>query len=173
MIDPPAYEAMSQPLTGIRDPYFLSLTAEIRSGLRQVLGTENTKTFLIPGSGMGAMEAAVGNFVREGCKFAVFTAGHFADRIPIVGQRQRGVEVVRCEKEWGEVFTEEEASAFIEREKPDVVAFVQGETSTGAYQSGGAITPAAARPARWYCRLRHLYGHHACRTRFGGYRYCL
>jgi len=143
MIDPRAYEAMSQPLTGIRDPYFLSVMAEIQAGLREVLGTRNTKMLLIPGSGTGAMEAAVGNFVKKGSKFAVFTAGHFADRIAIMGRRQ-GAQVVHCAKEWGEVFTEEEAAEFIEREKPDVVAFVQAETSTGAYQSGRAI----AAPAR-------------------------
>jgi alanine-glyoxylate transaminase/serine-glyoxylate transaminase/serine-pyruvate transaminase len=142
MIDPRAYEAMSQPLTGIRDPYFLEIMAEIQAGLREVLGTRNTKVLLIPGSGTGAMEAAVGNFVRPGSKFAVFTAGYFADRLVSMGERQRA-HVVRCTKEWGEVFTEEEASAFIEREKPEVVAFVQAETSTGAYQSGRAITAAA------------------------------
>lgn len=146
MIDPRAYEAMGQPLTGIRDPYFLSVMEEIQSGLREVLGTRNKQTFMVPGSGSGAMEAAVSNFVREGSKFAVFAAGHFADRIAIMGERQ-GAHVVRCEKEWGEVFSEDEAAAFIEREKPEVVAFVQAETSTGAYQSGRAIT-AAARQAR-------------------------
>jgi alanine-glyoxylate transaminase/serine-glyoxylate transaminase/serine-pyruvate transaminase len=88
------------------------------------------------------MEAAVSNFVREGCKFAVFTAGHFADRIAIMGERHKA-QVTRCEKTWGEVFTQDEASAFIEKVKPDVVAFVQAETSTGAYQSGRAITGAA------------------------------
>jgi len=144
MIDPRAYEAMSQPLTGIRDPYFLSVMAEIQGGLREVLGTRSKKVFLIPGSGTGAMEAAVSNFVREGCKFGVFTAGHFADRIAAMGVRQRA-KVARCEKEWGQVFTEEEADAFLQKEKPDVVAFVQAETSTGAYQSGRAIVAAARR----------------------------
>jgi alanine-glyoxylate transaminase/serine-glyoxylate transaminase/serine-pyruvate transaminase len=142
MVDPRAYEAMGQPITGIRDPYFLSVMAEVQSGLREVFGTTSRKTFPIPSSGSGGMEAAVGNFVRAGSKFAVFTAGHFADRIAIMGRRQRA-QVVCCTKEWGEVFTQEEASTFIEREKPDVVAFVQAETSTGAYQSGRAITAAA------------------------------
>jgi alanine-glyoxylate transaminase/serine-glyoxylate transaminase/serine-pyruvate transaminase len=144
MIDPRAYEAMSQPLTGIRDPYFLSVMAEIQTGLREVLGTRNKHTFLVPGSGSAGMEAAVSNFARKGCKLAVLSAGFFADRIATMGQRQ-GAQVVRCAKEWGEVFSEDEASEFIEREKPDVVAFVQAETSTGAYQSGRAITPAAHR----------------------------
>jgi alanine-glyoxylate transaminase/serine-glyoxylate transaminase/serine-pyruvate transaminase len=50
---------------------------------------------------------------------------------------------VRFEKPWGEVFTAEEAETFIQRERPDVVGFVQAETSTGAYQTGRAITDAA------------------------------
>jgi alanine-glyoxylate transaminase/serine-glyoxylate transaminase/serine-pyruvate transaminase len=142
MVDPRAYEAMSAPVNGIRDPYFLSVMAEIQAGLREVFGTKNKNTFMLPASGSGAMEAAVADFVRPGSKFGVFTAGVFAERIATMGQRH-GATVVRCEKPWGEVYTESEACAFIERERPDVVAFVQAETSTGAYQTGRAITTAA------------------------------
>jgi alanine-glyoxylate transaminase/serine-glyoxylate transaminase/serine-pyruvate transaminase len=42
------------------------------------------------------------------------------------------------------VFTETEARAFLEKERPQLVAFVHGETSTGAMQAAEAIT----RPAR-------------------------
>ncbi len=142
MVEPRAYEAMSQPVTGLRDPWFLSVISDIQSGLRQVFGTDNPKTFVIPGSGSAAMEAAVSNFVKPGSKFAVFAAGHFADRLCLMGKRHQA-NVVRLDKPWGEVFTEEEAAAFIERERPEVVAFVQAETSTGAYQSGRAIAPIA------------------------------
>jgi alanine-glyoxylate transaminase/serine-glyoxylate transaminase/serine-pyruvate transaminase len=142
MIDPRAAEALSLPITGIRDPWFLSVISDIQAGLRDAFGTENQKTFVIPGSGSAAMEAAVSNFVKRGTKLGVFAAGHFADRIAIMGIRH-GADVVRCDKAWGEVFTEAEAAEFIEREKPEVVAFVQAETSTGAYQSGRAITAAA------------------------------
>jgi alanine-glyoxylate transaminase / serine-glyoxylate transaminase / serine-pyruvate transaminase len=142
MVEPRAYEAMGQPLTGIRDPYFLSLMGEIRAGLREAFGTKNQRTYMLPASGGGAMEAAVANFVLPDSKFVVFSAGHFADRITAMGRRQRA-NVAVCEKTWGEIFTAEEARAFIEAERPNVVAFVQGETSTGAYQSGKAITEAA------------------------------
>ena len=141
-VDPRAMEAMAQPMTGIRDPWFLSVLSDIQKGLRLAFGTENQRTFVIPGSGSAAMEAAVSNFVSHGTKLGVFAAGHFADRIGIMGQRH-GAKVVRCDKPWGEIFTEAEANAFIEHEKPDVVAFVQAETSTGAYQSGRAIASAA------------------------------
>jgi alanine-glyoxylate transaminase/serine-glyoxylate transaminase/serine-pyruvate transaminase len=141
-VDPRAYEAMSQPITGLRDPWFLSVISDIQAGLREVFGTSNTKTFVVPGSGSAAMEAAVSNFVKPGTKFGVFAAGHFADRLALMAKRH-GANVVRLDKPWGEIFTAEEAESFIEREKPDIVAFVQAETSTGAYQSGRAIAPIA------------------------------
>ena len=142
MVEPRAYEALAQPVVGMRDPYFLGIAREIQIGLRHVFGTANEKTFVVPGSGSGAMEAAIANFVEPGSKFLIFTAGLFADRIATMAERQRA-KVVRVERGWGEVFTEKEATQAIERERPNTIAFVQAETSTGAYQSGRAITPAA------------------------------
>jgi alanine-glyoxylate transaminase/serine-glyoxylate transaminase/serine-pyruvate transaminase len=88
------------------------------------------------------MEAAISSFVLPGQKFAIFAAGIFADRMTVVAQRQRA-KVVRLERPWGEIFSAQEAEEFIERERPDIVGFVQAETSSGAYQSGEAITAAA------------------------------
>jgi alanine-glyoxylate transaminase/serine-glyoxylate transaminase/serine-pyruvate transaminase len=51
--------------------------------------------------------------------------------------------VVRCEKPWGEAFSGGEARDFIRREKPQLAAYVQAETSTGAFQEGAAICEAA------------------------------
>lgn len=142
MVEPRALAAMSLPVLGIRDPEFLRIMTEVRSGLRTAFGTTNPMTLTIPASGSGAMEATVVNFVKPGMKVGVFAAGHFADRFGIIAARY-GATVVRCEKNWGEVFTAAEADEFIQREKPDVVEFVQAETSTGAYQSGRVIADAA------------------------------
>lgn len=142
MVDPRAYEAMSQPIVGLHDRYFVEVMNDVRAGLREAFGTRNQMTFTVPAGGSGAMEAAIANFVRPGEKFAVFAAGAFADRMSAMGQRQRA-QVVRLERPWGEIFTRTEAQEFIERERPNVVAFVQAETSTGAYQSGLAIAPLA------------------------------
>ncbi|MFL6414450.1 MAG: pyridoxal-phosphate-dependent aminotransferase family protein [Bryobacteraceae bacterium] len=142
VVEDRALEAMKQPALGIRDPYFLQVVDEVRTGLRTLFGTTNPKTFPIPSSGSGAMETAIANFVRPGSKFAIFAAGHFADRAAIMAARQ-GATVVKLEKPWGEVFTEAEAQAFIAQEHPDTVCFVQAETSSGAYQSGKAIAPFA------------------------------
>jgi alanine-glyoxylate transaminase/serine-glyoxylate transaminase/serine-pyruvate transaminase len=135
---------MSAPVLGIRDPYFLQVIQEVRQGLCRVFGTANAKTFPVPAGGSGAMEAAVVNFLRPGEKLAVFASGHFSDRISIMGQRH-GAQVARLERPWGHVFSADEADEFLDREKPDAIAFVQAETSTGAYQSGRNIVPAARR----------------------------
>jgi len=58
--------------------------------------------------------------------------------------RRRGARLLRFAKPWGQVFSDEEAAGFIHRERPDVVAFVNAETSTGAWQDGRAIARAAS-----------------------------
>jgi alanine-glyoxylate transaminase/serine-glyoxylate transaminase/serine-pyruvate transaminase len=88
------------------------------------------------------MEAAVANFIEPGTKFAVLANGFFCDRISEMGRRQGG-DVVRLEKPWGEAFSDDEAREFIRRERPQVVAYVQAETSTGVYTAGKAIAEAA------------------------------
>jgi alanine-glyoxylate transaminase/serine-glyoxylate transaminase/serine-pyruvate transaminase len=88
------------------------------------------------------METAISNFVESGMRVASFANGFFCDRQAEMARRQGG-EVVRLEKPWGEVFTAEEAEEFIRREKPQVVMYVQAETSAGAYQHGEHICRAA------------------------------
>jgi alanine-glyoxylate transaminase/serine-glyoxylate transaminase/serine-pyruvate transaminase len=137
------YEAMAKPLVGYLDPFLYQVFDEVREGLRAVFGTRNLHTLVIPGTGSAGMETAVSNFADAGTKLAVFVNGFFCERIAEMGRRH-GAQVVRAEKPWGEVFSEAEARAFLEKERPQVVAFVHGETSTGAMQAPEAIT----RPAR-------------------------
>jgi len=82
------------------------------------------------------------NFVVPGSKFAVFANGYFCDRISEMGKRQ-GANLVRLEKPWGGTFADDEVRESIRREKPQVVAFVHAETSSGALQQGKAICDAA------------------------------
>ena len=135
-------QAMAQPIVGFRDPYFLECMTVVQQGLREAFGTTSEKVFALPGTGSSGMEAAIANFVQPGTKLVVFANGYFADRQSEMGKRH-GAEVIRFEKEWGEVFSAEEAEAFVSKVKPDVVAFVHAETSTGACQDIAAITAAA------------------------------
>src|SRR6202040_2581897 len=120
-------------------PFFFEVVEEIRRDLRILFGTANPMTFAISGTGSAGMETAVSNFADPGTKLAVFVSGFFGDRIAEMGRRH-GASVVRCEKPWGEAFTEAEAAEILDRERPQVVAFVHAETSTGVLQDPLAIT---------------------------------
>jgi alanine-glyoxylate transaminase / serine-glyoxylate transaminase / serine-pyruvate transaminase len=98
--------------------------------------------FVISGTGSGGMECVISNFVEPGVKVAQFANGFFCDRMSEMAKRQ-GAEVVRLAKPWGETFSDDEAASFIRREKPQVVQYVQAETSAGAFQQGKAICDAA------------------------------
>ncbi|HEY4362650.1 MAG TPA: aminotransferase class V-fold PLP-dependent enzyme [Bryobacteraceae bacterium] len=137
-IEARVYEAMAKPVVGYLDPYFFEINDGVRRGLREVFGTQNALTLAISGTGSAGMETAVSNFCDPGTKLLVFTGGFFADRIAEMGRRH-GANVVSVKKEWGETFTQAEAEEAIERERPQVVAFVHGETSTGTLQDPSFI----------------------------------
>jgi alanine-glyoxylate transaminase/serine-glyoxylate transaminase/serine-pyruvate transaminase len=142
MVHPRVYEALSKPIVGHLDPYFIQVMADVQQLLKSAFGTSDGATLVISGTGSAGMEAAVANFVEPGAKFAVFANGYFSDRLTEMAKRN-GANVVRFEKLWRETYTEDEAIDFIRREKPKVVAYVHAETSTGALQSGDAICTAA------------------------------
>jgi len=142
MVHPRVYEALSKPIVGHLDPYFIQVMSDVQSLLKTAFGTTEAATLVISGTGSAGMEAAVSNFLEPGTKFAVFANGYFSDRLTEMAKRH-GANVVRLEKPWGETFTDDEARDFIAREKPKVVAYVHAETSTGALQSGQAICAAA------------------------------
>ena len=142
MVDPRVYQALSKPIVGHLDPYFIQVMQDVQEMLKIPFGTKSASVLVISGTGSAGMEASVANFVEPGEKFAVFANGYFSDRLTEMARRQ-GANVVRLEKAWGETFTDREAAEFIQREKPRVVGFVHAETSTGALQSGTAICAAA------------------------------
>jgi alanine-glyoxylate transaminase/serine-glyoxylate transaminase/serine-pyruvate transaminase len=141
-VHPRVYRAMAQPIVGHLDAYFFQVSNDIQRLLRTVFGTKNEMTFVISATGSGGMETAISNFVMPGTKVASFANGYFCDRQCEMARRQGG-EVVRFEKPWGEVFSDQEAAEFIHREKPQVVMYVHAETSAGALQRGEAICKAA------------------------------
>lgn len=142
MVEPRVYQAMAAPIVSHVDAYFFSVAEDIRRMLQTAFGTSNAFTLAVSGTGSAGMEAAVANVTEPGSKFAVFANGYFSDRMTEMAIRQ-GATVVRLEKAWGEVFSAEEARDFILREKPQIVGYVQAETSTGAYQDGRAIAQAS------------------------------
>ena len=142
MVHPRVYEALSKPIVGHLDPYFIQVMGDVQQLLKTTYGTSEGATLVISGTGSAGMEAAVANFIEPAAKVAIFANGYFSDRLTEMAKRH-DANVVRFERGWGEVFSDDEAAEFIRREKPKVVAYVHAETSTGALQSGRAICAAA------------------------------
>jgi alanine-glyoxylate transaminase / serine-glyoxylate transaminase / serine-pyruvate transaminase len=142
MVHPRVYEALSKPIVGHLDPYFIEVMHDVQELLKAPYGVREGATLVISGTGSAGMEAAVANFIDAGSKFAVFANGYFSDRLTEMAKRN-GANIVRFEKSWGETYSDDETRDFIRREKPQVVAFVHAETSTGALQPGRAICDAA------------------------------
>jgi alanine-glyoxylate transaminase / serine-glyoxylate transaminase / serine-pyruvate transaminase len=141
-VDPRVYQALSKPIVGHLDPYFIQVMQDVQELVKSVYGAEKSSTLVISGTGSAGMEAAVSNFVEAGAKVAIFANGYFSDRLTEMAKRH-GANVMRFEKGWGETYTDDEVRDFIRREKPAVVGFVHAETSTGALQPGNAICAAA------------------------------
>ena len=142
MVHPRVYQALSKPIVGHLDPFFIQVMQDVQELLKRIFGTKDASVLVISGTGSAGMEAAVSNFVEPGAKFAVFANGYFSDRLTEMAKRQ-GANVVRLEKPWGETYAEAEISDSIRRERPSVVGYVHAETSTGALQPGRAICAAA------------------------------
>ncbi len=142
MVDPRVYAALSKPIVGHLDAYFIQVMGDVQQLVKMVYGTTDGSALVISGTGSAGMEAAITNFVEPAAKFAVFANGYFSDRLTEMAKRH-GANIARFEKSWGEVYSDDEARDFIRREKPQVVAFVHAETSTGALQKGDAICKAA------------------------------
>jgi alanine-glyoxylate transaminase/serine-glyoxylate transaminase/serine-pyruvate transaminase len=142
MVHPRVYEALSKPIVGHLDAYFIQVMQDVQQLVKTAYGTKDGATLVISGTGSAGMEAAVANFVEPGAKIVIFANGYFSDRLTEMAKRH-SAEVVRFEKGWGETYTDDEAKEFIRREKPKVVAYVHAETSTGALQPGTAICAAA------------------------------
>jgi alanine-glyoxylate transaminase/serine-glyoxylate transaminase/serine-pyruvate transaminase len=118
---------------GHLDPQFLVLMNETQEMLRQAFQTKNHLTFPVSATGMAGMEACVVNLVEPGDKIVVCVKGFFGQRIFEVAQRA-GADITRLECPWGQVFDLQPIREVLAKVRPKVLAIVQAETSTGAWQ---------------------------------------
>ncbi|MBI5504331.1 MAG: alanine--glyoxylate aminotransferase family protein [Deltaproteobacteria bacterium] len=134
MVNPRVYAALSRPLVGHLDPYFLTVLDEVQDGLRTIFGTRNAMTLPISGTGSAGMETCFANLVEDGDEVVIVAAGVFGGRMCDVAARL-GARVERVDVEWGRVVGPAEVEAAIGRcRKVKLVAVVHAETSTGAWQ---------------------------------------
>ena len=125
--------AMAASTVGHLDPYFLQIMDETQVMLRQVFRTQNKLTLAVSGTGSAGMEAVVANLIEPGDKMIVCVNGVFGGRMADVAARC-GAQVVKLERPFGEIFSNEEIEAAVKLHRPKVLGIVNAETSTGAHQ---------------------------------------
>jgi alanine-glyoxylate transaminase/serine-glyoxylate transaminase/serine-pyruvate transaminase len=135
-------DALAQPLLGHLDPAFLAVADEVQAGLRRLFGTAHPLTIPLSATGSGGMQACFANALEPGDTALIGVAGVFGERMCDVAARL-GARVVRVEAEWGTALDEDAMAAAIARERPALVAWVHGETSTGVLQPVEGIAHAA------------------------------
>ncbi len=132
-VHPRVLSAMATPLVGHLDPAFLIIMNETQDMLRQAFQTANLLTFPVSATGMAGMETCAFNLIEPGDKMVACVKGFFGQRIVEVGRRA-GAQVTTIERPWGEVFDLNPIREVLAKVRPKVLAIVQAETSTGAWQ---------------------------------------
>lgn len=132
-VDSRVLAALSAPIVGHLDPYFLGVMDEMQSMLREVFRTKNELTLAVSGTGSAGMETCVVNLIEPGDRMVVGVNGVFGTRMADVAARA-GAEVTTIERPFGEVFDADEIAEVVARVKPKVVGLIHAETSTGALQ---------------------------------------
>lgn len=131
--EPRVLRAMSMPIIGQFDPYFLKIMDEVKEMLKYVFQTENVQNFAVDGTSRSGMEALMCSMIEPGDKVLVPNFGRFGNMLIEIADRS-GAEVHTISKEWGKVFSPEEVIEAIKKTNPKIVAVVHGETSTGCMQ---------------------------------------
>ena len=130
---PAVLRAMVTPLLGHLDPQYLELMNQVQDMLRDTFLTKNPLTFPVSGTGMSGMETCMVNLLEPGDRAVVCYAGFFGQRMIDVAGRT-GAEVTVLERPWGQVFDPQQIREALQRVRPKLLAIVQAETSTGAWQ---------------------------------------
>src|SRR6266540_7421961 len=82
---------------------------------------------------MAGMETCMVNLLEPGDRAIICVAGFFGERMAEIASRT-GAAVTRIEQPWGQVFDPQRIREALQKVRPKVLAIVQAETSTGAWQ---------------------------------------
>ncbi|CAI6025896.1 pyridoxal-phosphate-dependent aminotransferase family protein [Cohnella sp. JJ-181] len=132
-VDPRVLRALSYPILGQFDPEFTALMNDTMEMLRLVFRTNNRWAYPVDGTSRSGIEAVLTSLVEPGDKVLVPIYGRFGHLLHEIAERC-GAEVATLEQEWGRVFDPADIADAIRRERPQLVAVVHGETSTGRVQ---------------------------------------
>lgn len=132
-VDPRVLRAMATPVVGQFDPAFTQIMNEVMDMLRVLFKTKNKWCFPVDGTSRSGIEAMLASVIRPGDRVLVPVYGRFGHLLMEICERY-GAEVEAIYTEWGTVFDPAEIVQKMSEMKPDIVALVHAETSTGCMQ---------------------------------------
>ena len=146
-VPPEVYAALSRPTIGHLDPRFIAVMDEIKSLLRQLIGTDNPLTIPISGTGSAGMETCFVNLIEPGDRILVLVNGVFGQRMAEVARRL-GADVHTVEFEWGTPVDVAAVREKVAESAYSLVSVVHAETSTGVRnpvaEIGRVVSPTGA-----------------------------
>lgn len=129
-VHPTVYQALAKPTLGHMDPYFIQIMDEVKTFLQQVIGTKNTVTVPISGTGSAGMETCFVNLVERDDDVLILQNGVFGTRMIDVAGRL-GAKVDVLEFPWGTPVVVSQVAEKLKSKSYKIVAVVHAETSTG------------------------------------------
>jgi alanine-glyoxylate transaminase/serine-glyoxylate transaminase/serine-pyruvate transaminase len=131
LTSPRVMRAMAAPTVGHLDPLMVAMLDDVRLRLTRLFrAPDNSFAFAVSGTGTSGMETAVANTVKAGSKVTVVVTGYFGDRLAQMAERY-GAVVTRVNGEWGRAADPAALEKSLGSTGAEIVAIVQGETSTG------------------------------------------
>ena len=130
---PRARQGLIATLLGANDPEFLGVFEHARSLLRDLWRTDNSDTFIFPGSEEAGAEAVLANLIEPGDTVAAAVIGFAGERLGQAAERM-GADVVRMEAEWGSPLQPETLERALAEHRPRLVVLAHGDSSTGVLQ---------------------------------------
>ena len=129
-VSPDVYKALSTYTIGHLDKRFLDIMDDIKAMLREMLGTENSLTLPVSGTGTAAMESCFVNLIEEGDRVLIIENGYFGMRMVDMCKRLKAdVDVLNFE--WGKQLSIDTLKTQLLKNEYKLVAVVHAETSTG------------------------------------------
>jgi aspartate aminotransferase-like enzyme len=134
-------KALDQRNMASRGPEFTALAQEVLEGLKDIFETDN-EVVVLPGSGSGAMEAAIVNTLSPGEAVLALRSGHFANRFGEIAQAH-DMKVDTVDFEWGEPVSPEAVRQVLaedDQHRYKAILLTHNETSTGVTNDVEAIS---------------------------------
>ncbi len=121
---------MSEPMIGHTSPQFYEDYKEAQVLSAKLMGSDESRTVLVSGSGTFGMEAGISTFLKEGDRVLSLVNGYFGDRFAKIAEIY-GIRVKTIRFPDGEAADVDILKRELQKDKYDAVSMTHIDTSTG------------------------------------------